>query len=213
MKPDTKSLWRAILVNTIATFGYISTAATFLPWLTAYRRHLWLLSGALILVGAFRGALKVIAAKNGEIGARDEEIKRIQQAHEEEVRNLSRHHDEEISNLNRRIEELQRDPFDEGVKSKVQSELTKFDDKERTILKALLQYEPWDYNKLMPGLPSIQEQTDLLRKGYGAGLLVTEDVQVGGHKRSHYKVRPQYLDALKKYLYETPQGLQKIGRS
>jgi hypothetical protein len=200
MKADTKTLWRAILGNAMTACGYVSTAATFLPQLTVYRLYLWSLSGALILIGAFRGALKVIAAKNGEITAREEETKKIEFAHAEEVRNLGR-----------QIQELQRDPFDEEVKTKVKSELGKFDEKERGILKILLQFEPWDHNKLMPGLTcSVQEQSDVFRKGYGTGLLMTEDVIVGGQKRAHYKSRPQYHEALKKYLYETPRGLENL---
>src|SRR6185312_15023834 len=107
--------------------------------------------------------------------------------------------------------ELQRDPFDEDTRDRVKAGLRDLDEKERNILKNLLQYGSWDYNRVMPGLTcTVQEQAEVFRKGYGAGFLDTEEITLGGHRRMHYKVRPQYDAALKKYLYETPKGLEKL---
>lgn len=154
--------------------------------------------------------------------AHAEELKNIRTAHEQEKESTGIAHKEEnestriaheaeVHNLNRRVEELQRDPFGEDIKDRVKAGLRDLDEKERIVLKNLLHYGTWDYNRVMPKLTcTVGEQAEVFRKGYGAGFLDTEEVMFGGHRRMHYKVRPQYEAALKKYLYETPKGLEKL---
>jgi hypothetical protein len=193
MRSDTKELWQAAFFNVSAGLGYVSTLSTFFPVPDTFRPYLRLLGVVLIVVGVFRGGLRVIAKKNNEIQA-------IELAHEAEV-----------ESFNKRIVELERNPFDEALGEKVESELKNFDVKECVILKALLHYEPWDYNKVMPSLTcTVQEQADVLRKGYGSGLLITDNALLESTTRAHYRVRPQYLQAVKKYLYKEPKGLERM---
>jgi hypothetical protein len=249
MQTDTKAFLRAAFGSTVAGFGYVSTLATFIPAIATFRAYLWTLSGVLIVVGVFRGGLKIIATKNGELErlkisdreelnklkiSYEEELKKLRIAREAELTNIRIAHDREkestraghekeeeairstheaeVQSLKQLIEKLQRDPFEEDIKARVKMWLRDLIEKERSILKNLLQYGSWDPNRVMPGLTStVQEQSEVFRKGFGAGILDTEEVLLGGHRRIHYKARPQYEAALKKYLYEAPEGLEKPG--
>ena len=63
MGDDAKDVLKGAASNSITIVGYISTALTFLPLMPGVGPYLRPLGVGLIIVGAFRGAKSVIAAK------------------------------------------------------------------------------------------------------------------------------------------------------
>jgi hypothetical protein len=89
MQDDTKALLKAAFSDVVALLGFVSTLSTFFPVPGAFRPYLWLLGAALIVVGVFRGANKVIAHKN------------------EAFQELEKSKQTECTSLKKRVEELQ----------------------------------------------------------------------------------------------------------
>src|SRR5581483_8376567 len=183
--------------NVVTILGYISTASTFLPIMAVLRPYLRPLGVVLIIMGVFRGAQSVIAAKNAQ-------MENIRAAKEEETEAVRAMKDREITGLTRTVKELSRNPYSEDIERTVRrvifNEMTL---QGRFLLRHLLMHEPIEVGRPFTNQTPIEAQNEQMAIAMKSGIVRHDVKRQGAMTWTYFVVNPEFRLVLKKVLYES----------
>lgn len=186
MKQNIEDLLRKSFGNVIALLGYVSTASTFLPWhfMQYARPYLRPLGVVLIILGLFRGALKMASDKD-------------------ELRNADMQSwNKERDQLTSDLFESRRDKFSESLRTKVEQYLRELNQEELAAVRTFCIKESWEDRQLDPSIP-MEHFRSARSKGMKFTLIETDDDRWALTKKTYWRIVPAYLQPLRVILMES----------